>query len=258
MFVDTHAHLYTEEFDRDRDAVVERALAAGVTRVVLADIDAAARPAALALAGRYPDVMIPLLGVHPTSIRDDYRKELAALEKALATGVARGIGECGIDLYRDTTYYKEQRAAFEWQLDLAREARLPVVIHSRESLREVCTILERRHHDHAGIFHCFPGDEEEARRVIDLGFFLGIGGIVTFKNAVVARVVRGVGLERVVLETDAPYLAPVPRRGERNESAYIPIIAGKVAELTGHDVQTVARVTTRNALDLFPPRTTNP
>jgi TatD DNase family protein len=251
MFVDTHAHLYTPEFDEDREEVVARALAAGVNYIVLPDIDASTRGVELELAARYPGMMLPLLGVHPTSVCEDYRGELAALEKNLAGGVARGIGECGIDLYRDTTRYKEQVAAFEWQLHVAREARLPVIIHSRESLREVCDLLKRQHDNLTGIFHCFPGNVEEARRVIDLGFLLGIGGVATFKNAVMGEVVRTLGVDRVVLETDAPYLAPVPHRGKRNESAYIPIIAAKLAELTGCPLEEVATVTTRNALDLF-------
>ncbi|MDR1274756.1 MAG: TatD family hydrolase [Odoribacteraceae bacterium] len=251
MFVDTHAHLYTPEFDEDREEVVARALAAGVNHVVLPDIDASTRGAELALAARYPGMMLPLLGVHPTSVRAGYREELAALEKSLASGVARGIGECGIDLYRDATYYKEQVAAFEWQLHVAREARLPVIIHSRKSLREVCDLLKRQHDNLTGIFHCFPGNVEEARRVIDLGFLLGIGGVATFKNAAMGEVVRALGVDRVVLETDAPYLAPVPRRGERNESAYIPLVAAKLAELAGRSIEEVAEVTTRNAFELF-------
>ncbi|MDR1415648.1 MAG: TatD family hydrolase [Odoribacteraceae bacterium] len=256
MYVDTHAHLYTTDFDADREQTVARALDAGVTRVVLPDIDASTRQAELDLADRYPDMMIPLLGIHPTSIRETYRQELAALEKSLATGRARGIGECGIDLYRDTTYHRQQRLAFEWQLRLAREARLPVIIHSREALREVCAILARQHDNLAGIFHCFPGDADDARRVIDLGFLLGIGGVVTFKKSAMSDVIRALGIHRVVLETDAPYLAPAPHRGRRNESAYIPLIAAKIAELAAIPVDDVARVTTANALQLFTTSTT--
>ena len=254
MYIDTHSHLYTAEFDHDREEVIERARAAGVHRVVLPDIDASTRQAELQLADRYPGMMLPLLGIHPTSIRDDYKKELASLEKSLASRVVHGIGECGIDLYRDATYYKEQLAAFEWQLDMAREMDLPVIIHSRESLREVFAVLERRHYNARGIFHCFPGDGQDARRAIDLGFLLGIGGVITFKNAIMADVVRATGIDHVVLETDAPYLAPVPRRVTRNESSYIPFIAEKVAELTGRDTREVAEITTNNALELFSSR----
>ncbi|MDR2130469.1 MAG: TatD family hydrolase [Odoribacteraceae bacterium] len=259
MFIDTHAHLYTGEFDPDRDAVIERALAAGVGRVVLPDIDSTTREAELTLAARYPGLMLPLLGIHPTSIREDYRDELAALERGLARHAARGIGECGIDLYREKTRYKEQVIAFEWQLHAARELDLPVIIHSREAFREVVAVLKRQHHDMRGIFHCFPGDAEDARRVIDLGFLLGIGGVVTFKNSLMATVVRETGLDRVVLETDAPYLAPAPRRGTRNESACIPLIAAKIAELTGRAASEVEEITTRNALELFSlqPQTSN-
>ncbi|MDR0765498.1 MAG: TatD family hydrolase [Odoribacteraceae bacterium] len=251
MFIDTHSHLYLPEFDDDREAVVERALAAGVRRVVLPDIDTRTREAGFELADRYPGMMLPLLGVHPNAIGEDYRKELAALEKSLGTRAVHGIGECGIDLYRDKTRYREQVIAFEWQLHAARELDLPVVIHSRESLPEVFAVLERQRYNLKGIFHCFPGNADEARRAIDLGFLLGIGGIVTFKNALVATVIRETGVDRVVLETDAPYLAPVPRRGTRNESSYIPFIAARVAELAGRDVREIEEITTRNAAALF-------
>ena len=251
MFIDTHSHLYVAEFDQDREAVIERALAAGVARVVLPDIDATTREAELLLADRYPEIMIPLLGIHPTSINDNYKKELAALEKSLKQRTPGGIGECGVDLYRDKTYYKEQVAAFEWQLHAARSLDLPLIIHSRESLPELFAVLKRQHHNMKGIFHCFPGNTEDARRVVDLGFLLGIGGIVTFKNAATATVVRDVDIQHLVLETDAPYLAPVPHRGARNESAYLPLVAGKIAEIKGVDPSVVADATTRNASRLF-------
>lgn len=251
MFIDTHSHLYTSDFDDDQDAVVERALAAGVTRVVLPDIDSTTREAEFLLADRYPDMMLPLLGIHPTSIGDNYKQELAALEKHPRRGDARGIGECGIDLYRDTSRYKEQLVAFEWQLHVAREMDLPVIIHSRDSLPEIFAVLERQHYNMKGILHCFPGNAMDARRAIDLGFLLGIGGIITFKNASAAEVARETGIDRIVLETDAPYLAPAPRRGTRNESSYIPLIALKLAELTGNTLEKVAEITTRNATALF-------
>ena len=251
MFIDTHAHLYAEEFDADRDAVVERALAAGVTRLVLPDIDRATREAEFALAERYPGVMIPLLGIHPTSVNREYQEEVAAFEKELGKRTVYGIGECGIDLYWDKTYYKEQVTVFERQLHVAREMDLPVIIHSRKSLQEIFAIFKRQHYNMKGVFHCFPGNEEDARRVIDHGFLLGIGGVVTFQNASLAEVIKKTGVERVVLETDAPYLAPVPHRGKRNESSYIPLIAARLAELLDMDVKKIAETTTNNALNLF-------
>jgi TatD DNase family protein len=251
MFIDTHSHLYLEAFDNDRESVVERALAAGVNHIVLPDIDASTREAELELAARYPGVMLPLLGLHPTSVGEGYREELTALEKSMGRCTPRGIGECGIDLYWDTTRYKEQVVAFEWQLHVAREMNLPVIIHSRNSLPEVFAVLKRQHYNMKGILHCFPGDAGDARRAIDMGFLLGIGGVVTFKNSVMEAMIRDTGVDRVVLETDAPYLAPAPRRGTRNESSYIPLIAAKLAGLTGIDTKKIAEITTNNALDLF-------
>lgn len=251
MYIDTHAHLYSEEFNSDRDEVVAKALAADVKRIVLPDIDHRTREAEFELASRYPDIMLPLLGIHPTSVNADYRIELKKLENELHKRTFYGIGECGIDLYWDKTYRKEQEFIFEYQLDIANEMKLPVIIHSREALAEIISILRRKHYNMQGIFHCFPGDAEDARRLIDLGFLLGIGGVVTFKNSGLKDVIKQVGIEQVVLETDAPYLAPVPFRGKRNESAYIPRIAGELADTFQCDIKKIADITSRNALNLF-------
>lgn len=251
MYIDTHSHIYAEEFDDDREEAVERAFEAGVEGLVLPDIDRGSRPRMLEAAERYPGRLFPTLGVHPTSVDGSWREEMAAFEKWLGRTEIVAIGECGIDLHWDTTYYKEQRAVFERQLRVAGEMDLPVIIHSRDSLPEIFAALERLHGDVRGVLHCFPGTAEDAERAADLGFLLGVGGVVTFKKSAMAEVVRHVGVEPLLLETDCPYLAPAPHRGKRNESGYIPLIAAKIAEITGLDVKKVAETTTKNAMKLF-------
>lgn len=250
MFIDTHSHIYEEEFREDREEAVQRAIQADVNCIILPDIDSQSRGRMLDLEARHPDIMRPLIGLHPTSVNENYKQELAEIEKNLGTHRFYGIGECGIDLYWDKTFYKEQIRVFEHQLGIAGDMNFPVIIHSRESLDEIFKVLKK--HPYAkGILHCFSGNEEEAQQAFDMGFMLGIGGVVTFKNSRMARVIQHTGIDRIVLETDAPYLAPVPFRGKRNESSYIPIIAGKIAELTGENLETIAKTTTRNAQNLF-------
>ena len=251
MFIDTHAHIYAEEFNEDREAVVERAREADVQRIVLPDIDQTTRPAMLRLAKQYPETMLLLLGVHPTSVNSTFKEEMQAFEKLLGKFPIHGIGECGIDLYWDKTYFKEQQQVFERQLHVAREMDIPVIIHSRESLSEIFAILKRQHYNMKGILHCFPGNTEDARRAIDLGFLLGIGGVVTFKKSLMADVVREIGTDHLVLETDAPYLTPVPHRGKRNESSYIQCIAAKIAEIVGVETKKIEVTTTNKAMNLF-------
>ncbi|MCM1030866.1 MAG: TatD family hydrolase [Oscillibacter sp.] len=250
MFIDTHSHIYGEEFNEDRKEVIERARQAGVERIILPDIDAESRPAMLDLRAKYPEMLFPTIGLHPTSVNDDYKTELKKVEKALEEDRYYGIGECGIDLYWDKTYYKEQLYVFSYQLGLAREAGLPVIIHSRDSWEEIFKALKPYPYI-KGVLHCFPGNAEEARRAIGSGFLLGIGGVVTFKKSLMAEVVREVGCDALILETDSPYLTPVPHRGKRNESSYIPIIAQKIAELTGTEIKKIEDITTRNAMNLF-------
>lgn len=250
MFIDTHSHIYGEEFNNDRREVIERAREARVEKIILPDIDMGTRPAMLELCGQYPDMLFPAAGLHPTSVNESYKTELKEIEKQLGQSKYYGIGECGIDLYWDKTYYKEQIHAFSYQLGIAKEADLPVIIHSRESLNEIFEVLKQYPYV-KGVFHCFPGNTEEAKRAIGSGFLLGIGGVVTFKNNQMGKVIQETGIESLILETDSPYLPPAPYRGKRNESSYIPVIAQKIADLTGTDVKKIEEITTRNAMNLF-------
>ncbi len=250
MYIDTHSHLYEEEFREDRQEVILRAGEAGVRYIFLPDIDSESRPRMLALSQQYPDSMFPLLGLHPTSVNENYRDELKKLEKEAGSQSFYGIGECGIDLYWDKTFYKEQIKVFEHQLGMARDLNFPVVIHSRDALDLILEIL-RKHPYVQGILHCFPGNAQQAREAIAMGFLLGIGGVITFKKSIMAEVVRETGPDHLVLETDAPYLSPVPFRGKRNESSYIPLIAQKIAEITGVELKKIEEITTQNAMNLF-------
>lgn len=249
-FVDTHGHLYAEEFDADRDEVVARALAHGVETIILPDIDSTTRENMYKLEAAYQNNMYALIGVHPTSVKDDYRQEIKLIEKELLQRKFIGIGEIGLDYYWDSSMRDEQIYTFEYQLGLAQDLHLPVVIHSRKSIDDIFISL-KRFSGVQGILHCFPGDTNHAKRAIDMGFKIGVGGVVTFKNAKLAEVVQEIGVENIVLETDAPYLTPAPHRGKRNESSYIPIIGNFIAELTEHPIEQVAQITTNNAKSLF-------
>lgn len=250
MFIDTHSHLYEEEFREDREESIHRAKESGVDYIILPDIDSESRERMLAVEEQYPEMMFPLIGLHPTSVQDNYKEELVQVEKHLGVHRFYGIGECGIDLYWDKSTFNEQVKAFEHQLGLAKDMDFPVIIHSRNSLDEIFKIL-KKHPYTRGILHCFPGNAEEAKLACEMGFLLGIGGVVTFKNSEMAKVVQEIGHTHLVLETDAPYLTPVPHRGKRNESGYIPLIAAKVAELTGENIKEIERITTQNAVNLF-------
>ena len=250
MYIDTHSHIYEEEFREDRAEVVARAIQAGVEKIILPDIDSESRNRMLQLVDKYPTIMFPLVGLHPTSIHENYPTELAYVEREVGIRDYYGIGECGIDLYWDKTYYREQIQAFEHQLGIARDMNFPVVIHSRDSLQEIFEIL-KKHTRVRGILHCFPGNANEARQAIDMGFLIGIGGVVTFKKSIMAETVREIGIKHLVLETDAPYLTPVPYRSKRNESSYIPYIAAKISEITGEETKKIEEITTQNALNLF-------
>jgi len=252
MFVDSHSHVYSEEFSSDRNEVIARALKAGVGRIVLPNIDSSTIKPMLDLADSGPGLFIPLIGLHPTSVKEDFLKELQIIEYWFNKRKFPGIGEIGIDLYWDKTFINEQIEAFRIQINWAKKAGIPVVIHVRDSFQEVIEVLQQEKEESlTGVFHSFTGNTEQAGQVIDLGFKIGIGGIVTFKNSGLDRIVQQIDLQHILLETDAPWLAPVPHRGRRNECAFITAVAAKIASLHEVSIEEVARITTQNAQQLF-------
>jgi TatD DNase family protein len=253
MFVDTHCHLYHQQFDQDRSEMVRRAIDAGVSRMLLPNIDMESVGPMHVLADAFPDACLPMMGLHPCHVGEYPAKDLSEVERLLHTGRYYAVGETGIDLYWDKTWLAQQRESFRLQLLWAKELGLPVVIHCRDSFEEtIATVEAENDAELRGVFHCFTGTAEQARRIIALGgFMLGIGGVITYPKGGLQETMAAVGPEHCVLETDAPYLAPVPHRGKRNESSYIPLIAAKLAEVTGHDLDAIARITTANAERLF-------
>jgi TatD DNase family protein len=252
MLIDTHAHIYSEDFLHDVDDVLQRSYDNDVKKIILPNIDSGSVKRLLDLNDAYPHLCFPLMGLHPTSVASDYKEELEAVEYWLSKRKFYGIGEIGIDLYWNRTFLFEQQEAFKHQLQLAKENKLPVVIHVRDSFDEVYSILKEQQNGLLrGIFHCFSGNEAEAKKVIDLGFLIGVGGVVTFNNSSLADVIKNIPVQNLVLETDAPYLTPVPKRGKRNESAYLIYIAQAVAKIYNISVNELADITSENARDLF-------
>ncbi len=251
VFIDTHSHLYDSRLIADAEQIT-RAIDAGVHRMYMPNCDSNTIEGMLQLAGAWPENCMPMMGVHPCYIKEDYRNELNIVSEWLEKRKFAAVGEIGLDYYWDLTWKDQQVEAFESQIDLALQYDLPIVIHSRESTADCIEIVRKKQNGNLkGIFHCFSGTTEEAKSIIDLGLYLGIGGVVTYKKSTLPDVVKEVPLSALVLETDAPYLAPVPYRGKRNESAYIPLIAATIAEIKGVDVAQVADVTTANSLLLF-------
>jgi TatD DNase family protein len=249
--IDTHTHLYAEEFDPDRSALIDKALSNGISRFYMPNIDSSSIEPMLALEAHRPGICVPMIGLHPGSVNATYAEELAIVKKWLDRRRFAAIGEIGIDLYWDKTFLEEQKTVFRTQISWALEYKYPVVIHCRESFDEILEVLTAFPTLPPGIFHCFTGTEEQARRVIALGFKLGIGGVLTFKNSGLDKVIREIDLSHLVLETDAPYLSPVPFRGKRNEPAYLLEIARKLAEVKNMTISQVADTTTRNAESVF-------
>ncbi|MBQ7899301.1 MAG: TatD family hydrolase [Bacteroidales bacterium] len=252
VFTDTHTHLYDEAFAGEEDLAVERAVAAGVTRMILPDIDSQTRNAMFSLAERHEGVLFPCLGLHPTSVDARWKEEMMLMEQNLERKI-RAIGEIGMDCYWSREFVKEQEEVFRIQLEMASGMDLPVIIHSRESTELILKILKDCSHlGLRGVFHAFSGSIETFRELQKLGdWYIGIGGVLTYKKASIAETVRQIPLERILLETDSPYLTPVPFRGKRNESAYIPHIAARLSELTGRTMEETAAITTDNAQKLF-------
>ena len=250
--IDTHTHIYLEQFDKDRPAAIERALQAGVSHMLMPNIDSRSVAPMLAVAEDFPDACIPMMGLHPTSVKENYQEELDDIGDWLEKKCFVAIGETGMDLYWDITFIEQQKDSLARHVNWAVQYGLPLVLHARNSLDEIFDVLTAyRHLSFTGVFHCFPGDARQAAKALDLGFVLGIGGVVTYKKSLMPEVVKFAGPDNVILETDAPYLAPVPHRGKRNESAFLTHMVQKIAELTGVGVEEVAARTTANAQKLF-------
>lgn len=251
-FTDTHAHLYDEAFADEEDLAIARSVEAGVTRIIFPDIDSQTREHMFRIADRHEGTVFPCLGLHPTSIDGTWEKEMGKLHECLSKRIW-AIGEIGMDCYWSKEFIREQEAAFRMQLELADRLSLPVIIHSRESTELIINILkDLRHLNLRGVFHAFSGSAETFRELQKLGdWYIGIGGVLTYKKASIAETVKQIPLERILLETDSPYLTPVPYRGKRNESSYIPIIASRLSEQTGHPLEEIAAITTDNAHKLF-------
>lgn len=252
MYIDSHAHIYNEQFKEDRDAAIEKAVKSGVEKIYMPNVNHESIDIMLETEEKYPGICIPMIGLHPCDVGKNFEKHLYEVEDWLKKRKFAAVGEMGIDLYWDKTFQEQQTEAFKIQVNLAKEHGLPVVLHTRNANREALEIVQAMKDDKlVGIFHCFSGSVEEAKEMIELGFLLGIGGVVTFKNGGLDKILPEVGLHNLVLETDCPYLAPVPHRGKRNEPNYIPIIAEKVAQILNISVEEVAQVTTENALKIF-------
>ena len=251
--IDTHCHLYSTSFTGDIGEVIQRAENEGVEKFYLPSIDSESTEALLALETNYPGRCIGMMGLHPTSVKEDYALELKHVEDWLARRPWVAVGEIGLDFYWDRTFETQQYAAFHRQVEWALHYDIPIVIHSRDSMAETIDVI-REHQKGGGlrgVFHCFGGDAEAARAIVDLGFYLGIGGVLTYKNSGLPAALAGIGLEHLVLETDAPYLSPVPFRGKRNEPSYLKYVLHKLAEVKGVTPEEVARITTENAQRIF-------
>lgn len=253
MFIDTHTHLYSEQFNEDRTEMIQRAIAAGVERLFLPNIDLESIAGMHALENQFPGQCFPMMGLHPCSVDANWEQVLTDMESQLNARPYVAIGEIGIDLYWDKTFVNEQKEAFRTQIRLAKERALPIVIHARDSFPEIYEVLDQENDERlTGIFHCFTGNQEDVAKIRSYGgFVFGIGGVVTYKKSELPEVLAQIPLDEVVLETDAPYLPPVPYRGKRNESAYLVHTAEKVAEVYGVSLQEIRERTTANALRIF-------
>ncbi|HEY6144279.1 MAG TPA: TatD family hydrolase [Flavobacterium sp.] len=252
IITDTHTHLYSKEFDEDRNEMIQRAIAAGVSRFFIPAIDSDFTQSMYDLEKAYPDNIFLMMGLHPTHVKDNYLEELKHVEEELAKRKFFAVGEIGIDLYWYKTHLPQQQDAFRKQIQLAKQYQLPIVIHCREAFDEIFEILEEeKSADLFGIFHCFSGTYEQALKAISYNMKLGIGGVVTFKNGKIDQFLNQIDLKNLVLETDSPYLAPVPYRGKRNESSYLVNVVAKLAEIYNLPQEEIARVTTENSKAIF-------
>jgi TatD DNase family protein len=250
--IDTHVHLYEESFQTDLAAVIKKAQSNGVQKMIMPNVDKESIEPMKQIALDYPGVCLPMIGLHPCYVKEDYKEQLAIIENELSQSRYVAVGEIGLDLYWDKTFFEQQKEAFLLQTKWAMSHNLPIAIHSRESTREAIELLKPLVCDKLkGVFHCFVGTADEAKEIIEMGFYLGIGGVCTFKNGGIDKVLPSIPLDKLVLETDGPYLAPVPFRGKRNESSYLTFITSKVAEIYGISAVEISEITTENANKLF-------
>lgn len=250
--IDTHAHIYSTKFDSDRDQVIAEIREAGIGKIFMPNVDVDTIDRMLDCESRYGDLCIPMMGLHPCDVKEDFEQQLYVMESWLNKRSFAAIGEIGTDLYWDKSTFDIQVEALKIQIDWAKNYDLPIVLHCRESIDQTIEIIQTAQNGKmTGIFHCFTGTLDQAKKIIELGFLLGIGGVATYKNGGLDQVIPFIGLENLVLETDAPYLAPVPHRGKRNTPAYLPIIAQRVGDLLQVSSEKVAEVTQANALNLF-------
>lgn len=253
MFFDTHAHLYSEQFKEDQDAMIQRAIASGVERFYLPNIDLESIDGMLDLEKNYPNICFPMMGLHPCSVDENFEEVLSKMKDLIEERKFVAIGEIGIDLYWDKSFEEQQKKAFRKQINWAKDLELPIVIHARESFEQIFEILDQENDDRLkGIFHCFTGGQEEIEKILSYGgFMFGIGGVVTYKKSTLPEVLTLIPMEKLVLETDAPYLPPTPHRGKRNESAFLIHTAEKVAEIYGVSLLELGKITSENTMKLF-------
>ena len=253
FFIDTHTHLFTEQFDEDRDLVIQRAIEDGVQKMLLPNIDLDSIASMHELSEKYPGVCYPMMGLHPCSVNENWEMDLETIKSHLFSSKYCAVGEIGVDLYWDKSTLKFQQSALAKQVEWAKELKLPIVIHVRDAFDETFEVIDELNDDSlTGVFHCFTGTIEQAEHILNYGGFkLGLGGVLTFKNSGLDKTVEGIDLKNLVLETDSPYLAPTPHRGKRNESSYVKLVAEKLADIKGLSIEEVADVTSSNARDIF-------
>ena len=253
MYIDTHTHIYLKDFEEDRKEVITECVDLSISKLFLPNIDSSTIEDLIHVCNTYPEICYPMIGLHPCSVKKKFQEELNNIYPYINSVQPIAIGEIGIDLYWDKTTLKEQIKAFEKQINWAKEFSLPIVIHARDSYREIFDVLDEMNDENlCGIFHCFSSDLKDANHILSYGGFkLGIGGVVTFKNAGLDKTLANISLENLVLETDSPYLTPAPFRGKRNKSSYIPLIAKKLSEIYNIDITEIAKITTKNAEEIF-------
>ena len=252
MLIETHAHLYLEEFQEDIEGVIKNSVANGVGKIYLPAINSETHDALMDLEMKFPEVCFPMMGLHPCYVKEDYKRELLLVEEWLSNRKFSAIGECGLDFYWDKTFVNQQYVALEQQIAWAIQYQLPIILHTRNATQETIDIIKKYTSSGLrGIFHCFGGTLHEAQQIIEMGFYLGIGGVVTYKNSGLDKVIADIDLRHLVLETDAPYLTPVPFRGKRNETGYLKLIAEKIANIKNCSFEEVAAQTTSNAIKIF-------